>query len=112
MVPHGMSVALTAPEAFRFTFEAAPDRHVRAAQLLAPNAGVSSEPAEFLPTVLADLMRDIDIPNGIGAVGFDEGDIPDLVEGTMKQQRLLATCPREVTEDDIAGIFTRSLSLW
>jgi alcohol dehydrogenase class IV len=112
MVPHGMSVALTAPEAFRFTFEAAPDRHVRAAQLLAPNAGVPADPAEFLPTVLADLMRDIDIPNGIGAVGFDEGDISDLVEGTMKQQRLLATCPREVTEDDIAGIFTRSLSLW
>ena len=39
-------------------------------------------------------MRDIDIPNGIGAVGFDEGDIPDLVDGTMKQQRLLATCPQ------------------
>ena len=44
--------------------------------------------------------------------GFGEGDIPDLVEGTMKQQRLLATCPREVTEDDIAGIFRRSMSLW
>jgi alcohol dehydrogenase class IV len=112
MVPHGMSVALTAPEAFRFTFEASPERHLRAAALLAPNAGEPAEPAEFLPTVLADLMRDIDIPNGIGAVGFDEGDIPDLVEGTMKQQRLLATCPREVTEDDIAGIFQRSLSLW
>jgi alcohol dehydrogenase class IV len=112
MVPHGMSVALTAPEAFRFTFEASPDRHVRAAQLLAPDAGVPDDAAEFLPTVLADLMRDIGIPNGIAAVGFDEGDIPDLVEGTMKQQRLLATCPREVTEDDIAGIFSRSLSLW
>jgi alcohol dehydrogenase class IV len=112
MVPHGMSVALTAPEAFRFTFEASPERHLRAASLLAPNAGEPAEPAEFLPLVLADLMRDIDIPNGIGAVGFDEGDIPDLVQGTMKQQRLLATCPREVTEDDIAGIFQRSLSLW
>jgi hydroxyacid-oxoacid transhydrogenase len=112
MVPHGMSVALTAPEAFRFTFEASPERHVRAAQLLAPNAGQPTDAAEFLPTVLADLMRDIDIPNGIGAVGFSEGDIPDLVDGTMKQQRLLATCPREVTEDDIAGIFTRSMSLW
>jgi alcohol dehydrogenase class IV len=112
MVPHGMSVALTAPEAFRFTFDAAPERHVRAAQLLAPNAGQPTDPEEFLPLVLTDLMRDIDIPNGIGAVGFDEGDIPDLVDGTMKQQRLLATCPREVTEDDIAGIFTRSMSLW
>jgi hydroxyacid-oxoacid transhydrogenase len=112
MVPHGMSVALTAPEAFRFTFEASPERHVRAAQLLAPNAGLPTEPAEFLPTVLADLMRDIDIPNGIAAVGFDEGDIPDMVEGTMKQQRLLATSPREVTEDDLAGIFRRSMALW
>jgi alcohol dehydrogenase class IV len=112
MVPHGMSVALTAPEAFRFTFDAAPDRHVRAAQLLAPNAGVPDDPAEFLPTVLVDLMRDIDIPNGVAAVGFDDGDVPDLVAGTMKQQRLLATCPREVTEDDVAGIFRRSMTLW
>ena len=57
-------------------------------------------------------MRDIAIPNGLGAVGYDEGDVDDLVEGTMKQQRLLATAPREVTEDDAAGILTRSLELW
>ncbi|TYP88553.1 hydroxyacid-oxoacid transhydrogenase [Blastococcus xanthinilyticus] len=112
MVPHGMSVALTAPEAFRFTFEASPERHVRAAELLAPGADRPADLAEFLPTVLADLMRDIDIPNGVGAVGFGEGDIPDLVDGAMKQQRLLATCPRLVTDDDLAGIFRRSLALW
>jgi hydroxyacid-oxoacid transhydrogenase len=112
MVPHGMSVSLTAPEAFRFTFDSSPERHVRAAELLAPGADRPSDLAEFLPGVLADLLRDIDIPNGIGAVGFGEGDVPDLVEGTMKQQRLLATCPKDVTEDDIARIFTRSLQLW
>ena len=39
MVPHGMAVSLTAPEAFRFTFDAAPDRHVRAAQVLGPGRG-------------------------------------------------------------------------
>ena len=38
MVPHGMSVALTAPEAFRFTFDARPERHMQAAQLLEPGA--------------------------------------------------------------------------
>ncbi len=112
MVPHGMSVALTAPEAFRFTFDASPERHQRAAQLLSPGAESTGDPSELLPSVLIALMRDIDIPDGIGAVGYDEGDIPDLVEGTMKQQRLLATAPKPVTEDDIAGIYRRSLSLW
>ncbi len=112
MVPHGMSVSLTAPEAFRFTFSAAPERHLRAAELLAPGTERSDDPAETLPSVLVDLMRDIGIPNGIGGVGYDEGDVDALTEGTMKQQRLLATAPRTVTEDDVAGVFRRSLELW
>jgi alcohol dehydrogenase class IV len=68
--------------------------------------------ADTLPGVIIDLMRDIDIPNGIGAVGYSEADIDDLVEGTLKQQRLLATCPKEVAGEDIAGIFRASLQLW
>jgi alcohol dehydrogenase class IV len=112
MVPHGMAVSLTAPEAFRFTFEAAPERHVRAAELLAPGASRTDDPRDFLPRVLTELMRDIGIPNGIGAVGYAESDVDDLVEGTLKQQRLLATAPREATEDDLAGILRRSLELW
>jgi len=112
MVPHGMSVSLTAPEAFRFSFDSAPDRHMAAAKLLGPNADTQNDAAEQLPHVVTSLMRDIGIPNGIGAVGFDTGDIPDLVDGTMKQQRLLATCPRTPTEDDIAGIFERSIENW
>ncbi len=112
MVPHGMAVSLTAPEAFRFTFDASPERHHRAARLLAPQAEQPADPAAFLPDVLTELMRDIGIPAGIGAVGYDESDIPDLVEGTMKQQRLLATAPRPVTEDDAAGVYRRSIELW
>ncbi len=112
LVPHGMSVSLTAPEAFRFTFEASPQRHLRAAELLGPGTPRPADPAEFLPAVLIDLMRDIGIPNGIAAVGFVEHDIDGLVEGAMKQQRLLATAPRTVTEADAAGIFRRSMQLW
>jgi alcohol dehydrogenase class IV len=112
MVPHGMAVALTAPEAFRFTYEAGPERHACAAALLDPELDQSGDPAEALPSALLRLMRDIGIPDGIGAVGYTGADVPDLVVGTMKQQRLLATSPREVTDEDIAGILTRSLSLW
>jgi len=112
MVPHGMSVALTAPEAFRFTFEAQPERHVRAAQLLAPDLDRPTDDAEYLPAALQHIMRAVGMPNGVGGVGYHEGDIPDLVDGTMKQQRLLATAPRPVTEDDVAGIYRRSINLW
>ena len=112
MVPHGMAVALTAPEAFRFTFEAAPERHLRAAELLAPGADSPGDKRDHLPEVLTTLMRDIGMPNGIGAVGYTDSDVEDLVEGTMKQQRLLATAPREVSEDDAAMILRSSMELW
>lgn len=110
MVPHGMAVSLTAPEAFRWTFEAAPDRHLRAAELLDPSHG--HEGPDALPRVLTALMRDIGIPNGLGEVGYDEGDVGDLVDGALKQQRLLATAPRQVTADDLATIVGGSLELW
>jgi alcohol dehydrogenase class IV len=112
MVPHGQSVSLTAPEAFRFSFESAPERHLRAAELMDPRADKVNNSSEQLPGVLIDLMKDIGIPNGIGGVGYTESDVPDLVPGTMKQQRLLATCPKTPTEDDIADILTKSVENW
>ncbi len=112
MVPHGMSVALTAPEAFRFTFPAAPERHLRAAELLSPDADRPDDPADFLPRVLTDLMRAVGMPAGIGAVGFGERDVGDLVDGARKQQRLLAIAPREPTDDDLERILQRSVQLW
>ncbi|MHB1163880.1 MAG: hydroxyacid-oxoacid transhydrogenase [Candidatus Nanopelagicales bacterium] len=112
MVPHGMSVCLTAPEAFRFTYPTDPGRHERAAALLDPAAAEAAEGAERLPAVLAALMRDIGIPNGIAGVGYGEADVPALVDGAMAQQRLLAIAPRPVGADDLDGIFRRSLANW
>jgi alcohol dehydrogenase class IV len=112
LVPHGMAVSLTAPEAFRFTFEAAPERHLRVAQLLGPEVERPADDADHLPNVLRRLMEKIGIPNGLGAVGYSESDVEGLVEGTVKQQRLLATAPRTPSEDDLAGILRRSVTLW
>ncbi|WP_134767010.1 hydroxyacid-oxoacid transhydrogenase [Nocardioides sp. 1609] len=110
IVPHGMAVSLTAPEAFRFTFDAAPERHLRAARLLDPAAEGSGP--DVLPDVLSRLMRDIGIPNGLAEVGYVDADVDVLVEGALKQQRLLATAPKEVTPDDLAGVFRGSMEHW
>jgi hydroxyacid-oxoacid transhydrogenase len=57
-------------------------------------------------------MRDIGIPNGLADVGYTTADTQSLVAGAMKQQRLLATAPRPVTDEDVAGIIDRSMRLW
>jgi hydroxyacid-oxoacid transhydrogenase len=110
-VPHGHSVIVTAPAAFRFTYEAAPERHHHVAGLL---AGEPSDDAgaDTLPDVLRALMRDVDAPRGIAELGYDENDVPALVEGALKQQRLLVVSPRDVTGDDLGHILNASMTNW
>jgi hypothetical protein len=38
--------------------------------------------------------------NAPGEFGYTEDDIPTLVDGAMKQQRLLTIAPKEVGDDD------------
>ena len=114
MVPHGMAVILSAPAAFRFTYATAPDRHLRAAELMGvPVSGLTeAERREALPGALIALMRDTGIPNGLTAVGYTERDIPALVEGTLKQPRLLAGAPRSVGAADLAWILRDAMQYW
>ena len=117
MVPHGQSVIATAPAAFRFTFESDPQRHLDAAALLSgPHApGTSGSPRadrEALPDAIIDLSRAVGIPNGIGAFGYGPADIGDLVEGALRQERLLAISPRTVTARDLADLYEASIANW
>lgn len=110
-VPHGHSVIVTAPAAFRFTYPSDPAKHHRAAELLAGHA-IPDADEQTLPDLLRDLMRDVGAPRGLRALGYDEGDIDALVEGALKQQRLLAVAPRDVGPDDLAAILRASLEIW
>ena len=110
-VPHGHSVIVTAPAAFRFTYEAAPERHHHVAGLLAGEPFADAG-ADTLPEVLRALMRDVDAPRGIAELGYDENDVPALVEGALKQQRLLVVSPRDVTGDDLGHILNASMTNW
>jgi alcohol dehydrogenase class IV len=113
LVPHGMAVVLTAPAAFRFTFASAPERHLRAAELLAyGGAEPAGDPAERLPAAIVALMRALALPSGLEAVGYGRDDLPDLVQGALRQERLLAVAPRTVTPDDLERILEQSLAHW
>jgi alcohol dehydrogenase class IV len=110
-VPHGWSVIVTAPAAFRFTYPSMPERHRHVAELL---SGERIEEADenTLPEVIIQLMKDIGAPRGVGELGYAEEDIDELVEGAMKQQRLLVGAPREVTEEALASIIRESFENW
>jgi len=110
-VPHGHSVIVTAPAAFRFTYEAMPDRHHHVTELLT-GARAEEAGAEALPDALRDLMRDVGAARGIAELGYDGDDVPALVEGALKQQRLLAVAPREPSAADLHAVFTASLENW
>jgi len=107
-VPHGHSVIVTAPAAFRFTYEAMPERHHHVAELLAGERILDPGP-DTLPGVLLDLMRDVAAPSGVAEFGYTEDDVPALVDGAIAQQRLLVVAPREARAEDLARILTASL---
>jgi len=114
MVPHGITVVLPAPACFRFTAPTNLERHVRIAELLGANtAGLSPvEAAMRLPETIIGLMKDVGCPNGLAALGYTRDDIPRMVEGGWRQQRLLVGSPRPVTKEDLARIFEESMVLW
>ena len=123
MVPHGQSVVATAPAVFRFTYSTDPERHEEAARLLSgsrtgagakpgTNAGPKASGREALPAAVVALCRDVGIPNGLTAFSYGRGDIPDLVAGAARQQRILAISPRPVSDEDLASIFEESLTNW
>lgn len=114
MVPHGISVILNTPAVVRFTAPASPERHLRAAAAL--GADIAKASAEDAGEILADrvihFMRILDVPNGLGAVGYTTADIPALVEGTLPQHRVTKLSPRTANESDLTSLFEASMTIW
>ena len=114
LVPHGMSVILNAPAVFRFTAPTNPQRHLHAARLMGQDvSGASLEDAgELLADAIVSLMRRVNVPNGLSAIGYTPGDLDRLVEGTLPQRRVVNLSPRPVGAPELRGLFTDSMTLW
>jgi hydroxyacid-oxoacid transhydrogenase len=114
IVPHGMSVILNAPAAFRFTAPANPQPHLRAAQLMGCDiSGAGEDDAgEVLAQAVIDLMQVTGVPNGLSAIGFTPDDVDKLVEGTLPQHRVTKLSPRPASADDLKVMFLDAMTYW
>lgn len=114
MVPHGMSVIVNAPAVFRFTADACPDRHLDAARWLGADTrgAAPGDAGEIVARRLIELMRLCDIPNGVGGVGYHEGDLATLTAGAWAQQRLVKNAPKAVDEAHLSELFRNAMRYW
>lgn len=117
IIPHGVSVAVTAPAVFKFTGPSNPERHLLAAQAFGKDiSNVKKESAgEVLSEALSEFLVGLgDQPRGLKPLGFSKESIDDLVEGTLPQRRVLMLAPNlssEVNEEreQLRGLFEEAL---
>ncbi len=90
------------------------ESHLRASHLLGGNVHglITAEMPEALPCTLLSLMRDTGIANGLDALGYGESDVSTLIDGTLKQQRLLVNCPRTVGAEELRSVIQQSFKYW
>ena len=114
LVPHGMSVIMNAPAVFRFTGPTNPERHLHAARLMgAETSGAGPEDAgDILADAIVKLIKQIDVPNGLSAIGYMPDDVDALVEGTLPQHRVVKLSPRPVGADELRQLFLDSMTIW
>ena len=116
MVPHGLSVVLTAPAVFKWTSDSNPDRHLKTAELLGANItnanhSMAGDILSERILILLDNWRRF-MPDGLSAVGYASQDIDMLIKGALAQKRLLEIAPKKVTPTDLGLIFERSMKLF
>jgi hydroxyacid-oxoacid transhydrogenase len=114
MVPHGVSVVVNAPAAFRLTAGACPGRHLEAAARLGAEVrgAAPGDAGEIVAGRLIALMRATGVPGGVAALGYGEADVGALAERAALQERLTDNAPVRVGRAELAALFRGAMAYW
>ena len=109
MIPHGLSVAITAPAIFNFTAKSDPKRHVDVTKALGISDVDENNVNIILPRAIKDIMNSIGMPTKLSDLGYKESDVDELVKVTLPQHRVVKLSPIEVDGYDLKKLFIKSL---
>ncbi|KAJ3063066.1 Hydroxyacid-oxoacid transhydrogenase, mitochondrial [Podochytrium sp. JEL0797] len=114
LIPHGISVAVTAPAVFEWTAPACPERHLEVAALFGVDISrvKRADAGKALSDAIRAFLHQLDVPNGIAALGFEKGQVGDLVVGTLPQHRVTKLAPSEATQEVLERLFEKSFTIY
>ncbi|KAE9551652.1 hypothetical protein FO519_005122 [Halicephalobus sp. NKZ332] len=115
LIPHGLSVVVTAPADFIFTASVGPEKHLEAANLLGANlssTATSDEIGNTLADILRGFMKDFNCPNGLSEMGFDKSNVEDLSNAAIGFIKANAITPKDSDLESLARIYESSLTVY
>ena len=105
-IPHGIGNAILLPGVLRVNLPDCREAYGQLADQMLPGMGWSrQEKAERFVDYMEQLCRRLEIPDSLAGYGIGEKDVEDLADQAMEVRRLLDQNPRQLTRQEIAGVY-------
>lgn len=110
-IPHGVSNAILLAPVFACNKDSCVAKLAKVAEVAAKAKGESlhgfseEKKADYLIGVLAAMSRELHIPATLEELGINSKDLDILVDSAFEVKRLLNNNPKELSKNDIRGIY-------
>ncbi|WP_297821707.1 iron-containing alcohol dehydrogenase [uncultured Paraglaciecola sp.] len=110
-IPHGLSNALVLVQVMNFNLSHCAPLYAELAPSITDTIsldGSDKQIAQALIDFIADLIKQLNLPVSLAAMGIAENDIRALAKDAMLQTRLLVNNPKPVTLEDVQEIYRQA----
>ncbi len=110
-IPHGLSNALVLVHVMNFNLSHSANLYAELAPSISDSInldGSNVQIAQALIDFIAGLIKQLQLPVTLAALGIQESDIDTLAKDAMLQTRLLVNNPKPVTLEDVKQIYRQA----